>query len=88
MFVPINSLSFSQIVNRFTLLDAYPLPRTEDIVNKLSKDKYYTSLNLRSAYHQVSIRKNDQPFTACEALGRLYQYKKLPFGVTNGVVVF
>jgi len=43
-------IDYSQTVNRFTLLDAHPLPRIEDIVNKVSKDKYYSSLDLRSAY--------------------------------------
>jgi len=42
-------INYSQTVIRFTLLDAHPLPRIEDIVNKVSTDKYYGSLVLRSA---------------------------------------
>ena len=81
-------IDYSQTVNRFTLLDAYPLPRIEDIINNVSRDKYYSSLDLRSAYHQVPILASERPFTGFEALGRLYQYRRLPFGVTNGVAAF
>ena len=49
-------VDYSQTVNRFTLLDAYSLPRIEDIVNRVGKDKYYSSRDLRSAHHQLPIR--------------------------------
>ena len=78
-------IDYSQTVNRFTFLDAYPLPRIEDIVHAVAKDKYYSSLDLRSAHHQTPLRADEKAFTA---LRRLYQYKRFPFGVTNGVSAF
>ena len=81
-------VDYSMTINRFTELDAYPLRNIEDLVNEISQDKYYSSLDLRSAYHQVPILPEERPFTAFEAGGRLYQYKRLPFGVTNGVSAF
>jgi len=68
-------IDYSQTVNRFTLLDANPLPRIEDIVHTVAIDKYYSSLDLRSAYHQIPLRADEKAFTVFEALGRLYQYK-------------
>ena len=81
-------IDYSQTVNRFTLLDAYPLPKIEDIVNQVATDRFYSSLDLKSAYHQVPLLKKERPLTAFEALGRLYQYKRLPFGVSNGASAF
>ena len=41
-----------------------------------------------SAYHQVQIKEADRKFTGFEANGKLYQFCRVPFGVTNGVAVF
>jgi len=56
-------------------------------VNKVAQAKYYSSLDLRSAYHQIPLLE-ERFYTAFEARGELYQYKRLPFGVTNAVSVF
>ena len=81
-------VDYSQTINKHTYLDAYPLPNLEKMVEKISKYKYYSTLDLKSAYHQIPIQVKDKPFTAFEAAGRLYQFKRIPFGVTNGVASF
>ena len=43
---------------------------------------------LQSAYHQVPLRKEERPYTAFEASNGLYQFTRVPFGVTNGVACF
>ena len=81
-------MDYSQTINKYTELDAYPLPRIDDYVNDLAKYNYFSKIDLKSAYHQVSIREEDKKFTAFEANGGLYQLKRMPFGVTNGVPCF
>jgi len=81
-------IDYSQTVNLFTELDAYPLPRIEDMVNKLSQYKVFSTYDLKSAYHQIPLRESETKFTAFEALGDLYEFVVLPFGVTNGVPSF
>ena len=81
-------IDYSTTINRFTLLDAHPLPNIEELVNKAAQDKYYSSIDLRSAYHQVPLLEEEKFYTAFEAGCELYQYKRLPFGVTNGVSAF
>ena len=76
-------INYSQTVNRYTLLDAYPLPKIDEIVNKVGNDRFYSSLDLKSAYHQVPLLERERHFTAFEAMGKLYQYRRLPFGVSN-----
>jgi len=68
-------IDYSQTVNRFTQLDAYPLPKIEEVINDVSQDKFYSSVDLRSAYFQVPLREDERPYTAFEAMGKLYQYK-------------
>ena len=81
-------IDYSQTINKFTLLDAYPLPRLDTMAEAISKYKYYSTLDLKSAYHQVAIKDTDKPYTAFEACGNLYHFKRIPFGVTNGVASF
>ena len=81
-------VDYSQTINKFTYLDAYPLPRIEDQINKLSKYHFFSTLDLTSAYHQIPLLTEDKPYTAFEADGKLFQFTRLPFGLTNAVVVF
>ena len=41
-------VDYSRTINRFTQLDAYPLPRMDNIANEVSKYRYYTTLSLLS----------------------------------------
>ncbi len=81
-------IDYSQTVNQYTELDAYPLPRIDDMINNLAGYKFFSTFDLKSAYHQVPIKEADQKYTAFEANGRLYHFRRIPFGVTNGVAVF
>jgi hypothetical protein len=81
-------IDYSQTINLYTELDAYPLPRIEDMINKLAGYSVFSTFDLKSAYHQIPIRAADKKYTAFEACGRLYQFCMFPFGVTNGVAAF
>ena len=60
-------------LNAVTIEDAYPIPRIEESLSKLGDAKFFTTLDLSSAFWQVPLRKKDREKTgfACE-LG-LYQ---------------
>jgi transposase InsO family protein len=81
-------VDYAQTINRFTRLNAYPLPSITEMVEKISKYKVFSSIDLRSAYHQIPILEDEQKFTAFEASGQLFQFTRVPFGVTNGVACF
>ena len=81
-------VDYSQTINRFTQLDAYPQKRVDDLIEKVSQYSLFSTFDLKSAYHQVPIKEEEKKFTAFEAAGNLYQFTRIPFGVTNGVAVF
>ena len=81
-------VDYSRTINKFTYLDAYPLPKIDELVRKISTYSIYSTLDLTSAYYQIAIKEKDKPYTAFEADGNLYQFRRLPFGVTNGVACF
>lgn len=81
-------IDYSRTINQFTLLDAYPLPRIDEIITKVSQNEIFSVIDLKSAYHQVPIVDLEKQYTAFEASGKLYHFCRIPFGVTNGVAAF
>ena len=81
-------VDYSEAVNRYTELDAYPFPDVESLINAAAENSHFSKLDLKSAYHQVPIRQEDKPLTAFEVDGSLYQFTRMPFGVTNAVPAF
>ena len=81
-------IDYSRTINRFTLLDAYPLPNMDGIAKQIAQYSIYSTYDLKSAYHQIPIREVEKAYTAFEAAGNLYEFNVIPFGVMNGVAAF
>jgi predicted aspartyl protease len=81
-------IDFSQTINRYTFLDAYPVPSIEKVVSEVAKYDTHSTIDLKSAYFQIPIKPEDKPYTAFEANGKLWQFCRIPMGVTNGVAGF
>ncbi|GFS08848.1 retrovirus-related Pol polyprotein from transposon opus [Elysia marginata] len=60
-------IDYSQTINKYTLLDAYPLPRLDKMAETISRYKYYSTFDLKSAYHQILLKESDKEYTAFEA---------------------
>ena len=78
-------IDYSQTINFFMKLDAYPLPRTDVVVNNLLECLVLSTFDLRSAYHQIRTAKKDRAFTGFRGDGKLWKFILIPFEVTNGV---
>jgi predicted transcriptional regulator len=48
-------------LNSMTIKNKYPLPRIEDLLDRLKKAKFFSKIGLRSGYHQMKIREQDIP---------------------------
>jgi len=48
----------------------------------------FTTIDLKSAYHQIELDPRDREFTAFQSGSDLYQWWRLPFGLTNAVPEF
>ena len=68
------AVDYNETINRFTQLDAYPFPNVYEIINKIAKYRYFSTIDLKSAYYQIPLREEDHPYTACEADGGLHQF--------------
>jgi hypothetical protein len=53
-----------RMLNSMTIKNKYPLPRIEDLLDRLKKAKFFSMIDLRSGYHQMKIREQDIPKTS------------------------
>ena len=76
-------------LNQLTIPDSHPLPRIDDTLEALGGSKWFSTLDLKSGFHQVSIAEEDRPKTAFSIPGSgLWQWRVLPFGLINSPSVF
>lgn len=75
-------------LNKQTIRNKYPLPRIDDLLDRLVNVSYFTSLDLTQAYYQVRLPPEDVPKTAFSTPDGLFQFKVLCFGLTNAPATF
>ena len=68
-------------LNEVSEFDAYPMPRVDELIERLGPARYLTTLDLTRGYWQVPLTKTAQEKTAFVTPGGLYQYTVLPFSV-------
>lgn len=61
--------------------DKFPLTRIEDVLDKLGRARYFSTLDMSSSFHQIALNENSRPLTSFSTGNGHYQFKRLPFGL-------
>ena len=75
-------------LNEVTMGDSYPLPNIQDILDKIGRARYFTTLDCASGYLQIPINPEDQSKTAFSTPSGHYEYKRMPFGLKSAPATF
>lgn len=75
-------------LNSITVKDRFPLPLIEDQLERINGSKVFTTLDLKSGYHQISMAPESRKYTAFVTPDGHYQYTRVAFGLCNAPAVF
>jgi hypothetical protein len=65
--------------NKVTVKNRYPLPRINDLFNRLSGVKMFNRIELCLRYYQIRITKGDEKKTTCRTKYGSYEFLVMPF---------
>lgn len=75
-------------LNAITVKDRYPLPLTKETLNNLKGMKYFSKLDIISAFNNLRIKKGQEYLTAFRTRLGLFESLVMPFGLTGAPASF
>ena len=75
-------------MNDVTKADNYPLSCIDDLLDKLGKAKFFSTLDLASGFWQIRVHPDSQEKTAFSISFGLFKFRVMPFGLKNAPSVF
>ncbi|GBG60289.1 hypothetical protein CBR_g4244 [Chara braunii] len=75
-------------LNAQMIRNAGPLPRIDDLLERLGSAKFFSKLDLKSGYQQLEIRQEDRYKTAFKTRYGHFEWLVMPFGLTNAPTTF
>jgi transposase InsO family protein len=76
-----------RLLNKRIAIESVPLPEVHSAFHWFARAKYFTTLDLNQAYHQIPLSEKSKPLTAFCTDWNLFQFTRVPFGLATGAQV-
>ena len=75
-------------LNNLTVKDRYPLPLTTKTLNNLNGMKYFTKINIISAFNNIRMKEGHEYLTTFRTRFGLFESLVMPFGLIGAPTSF
>lgn len=75
-------------LNAYTIKNKFPMPIVEELFEELYGAEWFTTLDLRSGFHQILVSPEDQYKIAFQTHHGHYEYLVMPYGLTGASATF
>lgn len=77
-----------RLLNSRTIPDQYTTPCIDEVLNVLSRSKWFSVLDLQSGYYQIAMNEEDKEKTAFICPLGFYEFERMPQGITGALATF
>ena len=75
-------------LNRLTKKNNAPIPRSDEIFDRLGGAKFFSKLDLKTGFHQIRVKPEDIEKTAFNTKYGQFEYLVMPMGLCNAPATF
>lgn len=75
-------------LNSMSKCQSYPMPRIDELLEKVGNSKFISTIDLSKGYWQLSLAQETKELTAFTTPFGLYQFKVMPFGLQGAPATF
>lgn len=79
---------FKVTINKYLDAHPHPLPRFEEVVNKLSGYTEFSIIDLKDAYLQLPVAEESRKYLVISTHKGFFRYTRLPFGINSAPGIF